>query len=78
MYIYNIIYIHACIHIIYIYIYIYIYYINDLSNVYSILKFALFADNSNIFYSVDSLELLSNIIGQEGNSELKWNCFTNK
>ena len=29
-------------------------YINDLCNVYSILKFILFADDTNIFYSADS------------------------
>ena len=31
------------------------------------LKFALFADDTNIFYSADNLELLSNTISQELN-----------
>ena len=33
-------------------------YINDLCNVSSVLKFVLFADDTNIFYSADTLELL--------------------
>ena len=43
-------------------------YINDLCNVSSILKFALFMDDTNIFYSADNLELLSTIGLQSVNS----------
>ena len=53
------------------YIYIYIY-INDLCNVFSILKFVLFADDTNIFYSADSPELLSNTISQELSKLHNW------
>ena len=42
-------------------------YINDLCNVPSIFKFVLFADDTNIFYSADNLELLGNTISQELN-----------
>ena len=47
-------------------------YINDLCKVSTILKFALFADDTNIFYSADSLELLSNPINQELNKMHNW------
>ena len=40
-------------------------YINDLCNVSSILKCILFVDDTNIFYSADSPELLSNTICQK-------------
>ena len=39
-------------------------YINDLCNVSILLKFILFADDTNIFYSADSLELFINTISQ--------------
>ena len=45
---------------------------NDLCNVSSILKFILFADDTTIFYSADSLELLSNTISQELNKLHNW------
>ena len=53
-------------------IYIYIIYIKDLCNVSSIIKFILFADDTTIFYSADSLELLSNTIGHELSKLHNW------
>ena len=47
-------------------------YINDLYNVSSVLKFVLFTDDTNIFYSADSLKLLSNIISQQLNKLHNW------
>ena len=41
-------------------------------NVSSILKCVLFADDTNIFYYADSLELLRNIISQELNKLYNW------
>ena len=40
-------------------------YINDLCNVSDIVKFILFADDTNIFYSDDNLNVLNDIINQE-------------
>ena len=47
-------------------------YINDLCNVSSIFKLLLFADDTNIFYSTDSLEFLSNTISQELSKQHNW------
>ena len=40
-------------------------YINDLCNVSDIVKFILFADDTNIFYSDDNLNVLNDVIHQE-------------
>ena len=47
-------------------------YMNDLCNVSSILKFILFAYDTNVFYSADSPELLSNTISQQLSKLHNW------
>ena len=47
-------------------------YINDLCNASSVLKFILFVDDTNIFYSADSPKLLNSTISQELSKLYNW------
>jgi len=42
-------------------------YVNDICNVSKLFKFVLFADDTNIFYSHENIEILCNVISQELN-----------
>ena len=49
-------------------------YINDLPNISSIMFFILFADDTNIFYSHDSLDTLFQIVNTELTRVAEWFC----
>ena len=47
-------------------------YINDISNSSAILKFVLFADDTNIFYSCENFEILCSTVNRELREVIQW------
>ena len=53
---------------------LFILYVNDMCNVSKLLKFILFADDTNIFYSHDRLPELVNVLNTELDNMYTWFC----
>ena len=53
---------------------LFILYVNDMCNVSKLLKFILFADDTNIFYSQDRLPELVNVLNTELDNMYTWFC----